>query len=111
MPIDDVAPDLTVDKNDDGVISDVSDVCPSSHGEPIVTRRELWSYYCERRRDFSIPCSEFDSSSSVYYNGGAVRLCLLFFQRKVHETHDIGCPLVYVHHGFFKLHQKSGLNV
>src|SRR6266850_2505385 len=41
------------EKNDEEVISDVSLVNPSSHGEPIVTRRELWSYYCKRCRDFS----------------------------------------------------------
>ena len=33
-------------KTDDGVTSDVSLVTPSSHVKPIVTRRELWSYYC-----------------------------------------------------------------
>jgi len=38
--------------SDDGVASDISKVTPS-HGEPIVTRSELWSYYCKRRSDSS----------------------------------------------------------
>ena len=32
-------------KNDDGIL-DASLVTPLNQGEPIVTRSELWSYYC-----------------------------------------------------------------
>jgi hypothetical protein len=41
-------------KNDDKdkVIPDIPLVNPSTRGEPIVTRRELWSYYCKCCRDF-----------------------------------------------------------
>jgi len=35
----------TVKKNDNEFKLDVSPVTPSSQVEPIVTRRELWSYY------------------------------------------------------------------
>jgi hypothetical protein len=44
-------------RNDDKSASDisVSHVPPMSHDEPIVTRKELWSYYCKL-------CGEFLSS-------------------------------------------------
>jgi hypothetical protein len=37
---------VTEKKNDDGSKPDVSLITQSNQGEPIVTRRELWSYYC-----------------------------------------------------------------
>ena len=56
MAADNAIPEITVlDKNKDGVTHDVSLVHPSSHGEPIVTRRELWSYYCKPRKDSRRP--------------------------------------------------------
>ena len=44
--------------SDDGVTSDILKVTPSGLGEPIVTRAELWSYYCKRRSHFprSLQC-------------------------------------------------------
>lgn len=54
MATGDPLPELPVlEKTDDGVTSDVSLVTSSSNDEPIVTRRELWSYYCTQRRHFS----------------------------------------------------------
>ena len=60
-------------KSDDRITSDDSYVAPWSHGEPVVTRRELWSYYCKRRLDFLSSLRGSDSPSSVYFNGDAVR--------------------------------------
>jgi hypothetical protein len=37
---------VTDKKNDDRLEYDVSLITPLNQGEPIVTRRELWSYYC-----------------------------------------------------------------
>ena len=45
---------LVVDiPSDDGVTPDIPKIIPSSHGEPIVTQSELWSYCCECGSDFS----------------------------------------------------------
>jgi hypothetical protein len=37
-------------KNEDGVTPSFSFTPSSGHGEPVVTRWELWSYYCKRRK-------------------------------------------------------------
>jgi hypothetical protein len=43
-------PELPVlDKNGDGITCEVSKATSLSHGERIVTRKELWSYYCKSR--------------------------------------------------------------
>lgn len=42
-------------KYEDGVTSSLSFIPSSSHGEPVVTRWELWSYY-RKRRKISRPC-------------------------------------------------------
>jgi hypothetical protein len=67
--------------SDDRIISDDLHVASSSHGEPIVTRRELWSYYCKRRSDFLSSLRASDGLSSVYFNGDAVRP-LIFLSSK-----------------------------
>lgn len=36
-------------KSDDEITSEVSKITSSSHGERVVTRKELWSYYCKSR--------------------------------------------------------------
>jgi len=59
--------------SDDRTQSDDSHVALSSHGEPIVTRRELWSYYCERLFDSLSSLRGSDSQYLVYFNGDAVR--------------------------------------
>jgi len=41
-------------KNDDRVTTEVSNVTPLNCDEPIVTRWELWSYYCKCHRDFPL---------------------------------------------------------
>ena len=77
-------------KNGDKMISDDSHVATSSYGEPIVTRRELWSYYCKRRFHFLSSRRGSDSLSSVYFNGDAVRpLKFSFHPRKGIEEHTI----------------------
>jgi len=54
----------------------VSIVTPSNQLEPIVTRRELWSYY---RTRFLLPLSGSSNGSFlVYLNGIIVRLALFF---------------------------------
>ena len=68
-------------KSDDRIISDESHVAPSSHGEPIVTRRELWSYYCKRPFDF-LPSLRGSDNLSVYYNGDAVRPVIFFSSKE-----------------------------
>jgi hypothetical protein len=57
-------------KDDDKATSDVWHVSPSSHGEPIVTRRELWSYYCKHCKPR--PPAVILIVSSVYFFGGSV---------------------------------------
>ena len=77
-------------ESDDRIISDDSHVAASSHDEPIVTRRELWSYYCKRRFDFLSSLRGSNSPSSVYFNGDAVRpLRFSFHPRKGVEEHTI----------------------
>ena len=60
-------------KGDDRIISHDSHVAASSHDEPIVTRRELWSYYCKSSFNFLSSLRGSNSLCSVYYNGDAVR--------------------------------------
>jgi hypothetical protein len=70
-----VEPQVVGVKNDDKLTSDVpsSYVTLLSHVEPIVSRRELWSYYCKPREVFLCTCDYSDNPSSVYFFGGAVR--------------------------------------
>jgi len=68
-------------KSDDRITSHESHVAPSSHGEPIVTRRELWSYYCKRCFDF-LPSLRGSDSPSVYFNGDAVRPVIFFSSKE-----------------------------
>jgi hypothetical protein len=71
-------------KSDDRILPHDSDVATSSYGEPIVTRRELWSYYCKRRFDFLSSLRGSNRPSSVYFNGDAVRpLKFSFIQGRV----------------------------
>jgi hypothetical protein len=60
-------------KNDDGITSEISKATSSSHGERVVTRKELWSYYCKSRTSPCCPCSVSNNPSTAYYNGGSVR--------------------------------------
>ena len=65
-------------KNDDGIESEVSKVSSSIHGargERIVTRKELWSYYCKFRIYLFVVLDlpGFLIIYPVYYNGGSVR--------------------------------------
>jgi hypothetical protein len=77
-------------ETDDKIISDDWHVATSSHDEPIVTRRELWSYYCKRRFDFLSSLRGSNSPSSVYFNGDAVRpLKFSFHPRKDIEQYTI----------------------
>lgn len=60
MPTGDTIPEVLVlhsDKEDDvGVKADVLGVSTSTLGEePVVTMRELWSYYCEYHGGFPLP--------------------------------------------------------
>lgn len=51
MALEKSTPELPVldKKDDDGITSEVSKATSSTHGERVVTRKELWSYYCESR--------------------------------------------------------------
>jgi hypothetical protein len=69
-------------KNDDGVTSGVSFIPPSSCREPIVTRQELWSYYCKRRKVFHRFSVILMGPSSVYINGGAVGLLYFLLNQR-----------------------------
>jgi len=68
-------------KSDDRITSHESHVTPEGHGEPIVTRRELWSYYCKRRFVFLSSLRGSDSPS-VYLNGDAVRPVIFFSSKE-----------------------------
>lgn len=59
MPTENSIPEILVlhsDKeDDDGIKADVLGVTTSTPNEPVVTMRELWSYYCEWRGGFPLP--------------------------------------------------------
>lgn len=61
-------------RKDDAVSIDSAVVSPGTYDEPIVTRKELWSYYRK-----SSGCSSYVSQAysillfTVYYNGDNVR--------------------------------------
>jgi len=40
-----LVPELVLPDTDDAAASDVPVVAPPNYDEPVVTRRELWSYY------------------------------------------------------------------
>jgi hypothetical protein len=47
---------VTVVRKDDAAVSEVPVVAPPSYHEPVVTRRELWSYYCAFHLDYHTRC-------------------------------------------------------
>jgi hypothetical protein len=47
---------VTVVRKDDAAVSEVPVVAPPSYHEPVVTRRELWSYYCAFHLDYYTRC-------------------------------------------------------
>ena len=72
--IPELALSVTVVKKHDAAVSEVPIVAPPSYHEPVVTRKELWSYYRTRPLDYYPRCDVLHSSLSVYYNGDNVRL-------------------------------------
>jgi hypothetical protein len=60
----------------DGSVSESLPVAPvsaPSHDEPVVTRRERWSYYCVYHASFFLLGNLMDVLSSVYHFGNNVR--------------------------------------
>jgi len=82
MPTENSIPEILVlhsdKKDEDGVKADVLGVTTSTLSEPVVTMRELLAYYCEFHGGFPLPCSDLNSSSSVYYYGGSVRPLIFY---------------------------------
>jgi hypothetical protein len=63
----DILPEIP--KNDRAAVPDTP-ASTQDYDEPIVTRRELWSYY--RMYNFLFSCSIINSFSSVYHFGNNV---------------------------------------
>jgi hypothetical protein len=52
-------------REDDAAATDAPVISPKSYGEPIVTRKELWSYYCKCLLSFLYPGSQFVAIFSI----------------------------------------------
>jgi hypothetical protein len=72
------------EKSDDRIQSGDPHVAPSSHGEPIVTRRELWSYYCECRFGSLSSLRGSDSIFSVFQRRCCASLEIFFSYKEVY---------------------------
>lgn len=59
-----------IQKDDRAAVQDSTPATAQNYDEPVVTRRELWSYY--RMYNFLVFCSLINSSSSVYHFGNNV---------------------------------------
>ena len=60
-------------RKDDTIVTDVSVVSPQSYNEPIVTRKELWAYYCKCLSSIRYLSSQLLLLViPVYYNGDNV---------------------------------------
>ena len=68
---------VTVVRKDDTAASEVPVVAPPSYHDPVVTRRELWSYYRACPLDTIPDAMSLTGCYSVYYNGDNVRLSVL----------------------------------
>lgn len=77
VPTEHLVPELVPDgvKKDDPATSELPVVAPPSYDEPVVTRRELWSYY--RTCPLDVVCDVPHILLSVYYNGDNVRFSVL----------------------------------
>jgi hypothetical protein len=60
-------------QEDKGISFPVTPVVTQSYDELVVTRRELWSYYCVYHYFFIIFCNTINIFSSVYSFGNNVR--------------------------------------
>jgi hypothetical protein len=84
VPIEHLVPELVPDgvRKDDPAASgsEIPVVAPPSYDEPVVTRRELWSYY--RTFPLDVICDVPHILLSVYYNGDNVSLCTVYHPRR-----------------------------